>query len=98
LKGLGMLSEETIKKIATLARLELKPEEVTLYSKQLGAIVDYISELSKVNTDGIAPLVSPTEMKPHFREDIIEKGLGAVAVTANAPEKSGNLFKVPAVL
>jgi aspartyl/glutamyl-tRNA(Asn/Gln) amidotransferase C subunit len=37
-------------------------------------------------------------MEPHFREDKVEKCLGAEGITANAPEKSGNLFKVPAVL
>jgi aspartyl-tRNA(Asn)/glutamyl-tRNA(Gln) amidotransferase subunit C len=93
-----VISEETIKKIAELARLELTPQELALYTKQLGAIVDYISELSKVKTEGVAPLVTPTDMNPHFREDIVEKCLGAEGVTANAPEKSGNLFKVPAVL
>jgi aspartyl-tRNA(Asn)/glutamyl-tRNA(Gln) amidotransferase subunit C len=93
-----MLSEDQIKKIAELARLELTPQEVTLYSKQLGAIVDYVSELSKIDTKNIEPLVTPTDIKPHFRKDEVEPSLGAQGVTANAPEKSGNLFKVPAVL
>jgi aspartyl-tRNA(Asn)/glutamyl-tRNA(Gln) amidotransferase subunit C len=92
------LSEETIKKIAGLARLELTPQELALYTKQLGAIVDYVSELSKVDTQGVVPLVTPTEMIPHFREDEVKASLGAEKVTANAPDKSGNLFKVPAVL
>ncbi len=92
------LPEETIKKIAGLARLKLTPEEVTLYSNQLGAILDYVSDLSKVNTEGVAPLVTPTEMEYHFRDDVIQPGLGAAEVTANAPEKSVHLFKVPAVL
>ena len=64
-----MISEDTIKKIAGLARLELSTQEVSLYSKQLGAILDYVSELSKVNTEGVAPLVTPTDMVPSYRED-----------------------------
>lgn len=93
-----MLNEDAIKKIAVLARLELTQKEVELYAKQLGNIVEYISELSKVDTQGIAPLVTPTDVVPHYREDKVLPGLGAEAVTANAPDKSGNLFKVPAVL
>ncbi|MDZ4677337.1 MAG: Asp-tRNA(Asn)/Glu-tRNA(Gln) amidotransferase subunit GatC [Oligoflexia bacterium] len=92
------LSEETIKKIADLARLELTPEEHTLYSKQLTAIVDFISQLSKVNTDGVAPLVTPTEMAQSFREDVVGKGFEPGAATSNAPQNSGNLYKVPPVL
>jgi aspartyl-tRNA(Asn)/glutamyl-tRNA(Gln) amidotransferase subunit C len=93
-----MLNEETIKKIAILARLELTPKEVELYTKQLGNIVEYVSELSKLDTKGVAPLVTPSDVVPHYREDKVFPSLGAEAVTANAPEKSGNLFKVPAVL
>jgi aspartyl-tRNA(Asn)/glutamyl-tRNA(Gln) amidotransferase subunit C len=92
------LNEDTVRKIAELARLELTSQELALYTKQLGAIVDYVSELSKVETKGVEPLVTPTDMAIHFREDKVEPSLGADGVTANAPEKSGNLFKVPAVL
>jgi aspartyl-tRNA(Asn)/glutamyl-tRNA(Gln) amidotransferase subunit C len=93
-----MLSEDEIKKIANLARLELTPAELSLYTKQLGAIVEYISELAKVDTTGVLPMVTPTEVIPHYRADEVKPSLGGEAVTANAPEKSGNLFKVPAVL
>lgn len=93
-----MLTEETIKKIATLARLELTPQEVQLYTKQLGNIVEYVSELSKLDTKGVEPLVTPSDVVPHYRQDQVQPSLGAEGVTANAPEKSGNLFKVPAVL
>jgi aspartyl-tRNA(Asn)/glutamyl-tRNA(Gln) amidotransferase subunit C len=93
-----MLSEDTIKKIALLARLELTPQEVSLYTRQLDAIVGYVSELSKVDTKNVEPLVTPTDMELHFREDKVENGLGAEGVTSNAPDKLGNLFKVPAVL
>jgi len=93
-----MLSEDQIKKVASLARLELTPQEITLYAKQLGAIVDYVSELSKVDTTDVVPMVTPTDMTPHYRADEVKPSLGAEGVTANAPDKSGYLFKVPAVL
>lgn len=93
-----MLSEEVIKKIAHLARLELAPQEVQLYARQLGAIVEYVSQLSKIDTTNVAPLVTPTDMGVHLREDEVQPGPGAEAITSNAPDKSGNLFKVPPVL
>ena len=93
-----MISEETIKKISHLARLELTPAEVALYSKQLGSILDYVSQLSKVNTDNIEPLVTPTDMPSTMRSDEVQKSLDADLIVLNAPEKSGHLFKVPPVL
>ena len=102
LKNSSHISIDTIKKIANLARLELSVDEQELYSKQLGAILDYVSQLSKVNTDGVAPLVTATDMSFTMREDLPrEPGQGfgdRELVVANAPEKSGRLFKVPPVL
>jgi aspartyl-tRNA(Asn)/glutamyl-tRNA(Gln) amidotransferase subunit C len=93
-----LISEETIKKIADLARLSLSQEEVALYSKQLGAVLDYVSKLSEIDTAGVAPLVTATDMAPTKREDIVEPYGESGWATANAPEKSGNLYKVPPVL
>jgi aspartyl-tRNA(Asn)/glutamyl-tRNA(Gln) amidotransferase subunit C len=93
-----LISEETIKKVAGLARLELSAEEVTLYSKQLGGILEYVSQLSKVNTDNVLPLVTATDMAQTFNNDVIEKCGDPESVTKNAPDHSGNLYKVPAVL
>jgi aspartyl-tRNA(Asn)/glutamyl-tRNA(Gln) amidotransferase subunit C len=92
------LSEETIKQIASLARLELTEKEVQTYSKQLTAILDYVGELSKVDTKNISPMVTATDMALTLRNDQIAQGLTAEQVTANAPDRSGNLFKVPPVL
>ena len=92
------ISDETIKKIALLARLELKPEEVTLYSKQLGAILEYVSQLSKVNTDGVEPMVTATEMPQTFTNDVVVKFEETELLVKGAPDKSGNLFRVPPVL
>ena len=93
-----MVSEETIKKIANLARLDLTQDEVALYSKQLGRILEYISQLSNVNTENVAPLVTATDMLPTFGVDEVVKCENPEIVTKNAPERSGNLFKVPPVL
>ena len=93
-----MLSEDEIKKVASLARLELTPAEVTLYSKQLDAILEHVSDLKKINTEGVMPLVTPTEMHPTYREDLVQAGLDVEGVMQNAPEKSGHLYKVPPVI
>ncbi len=41
------LTTDNVRKIATLARLRLSPEEETLFAGQLGAIVDYIDQLQQ---------------------------------------------------
>ena len=92
------IDQETIKKTANLAHLELTDEEVKLYVHQLGAILEYVSLLGKVPTDGVAPLVTATDMAFTFRTDEIQKNPNPENATQNAPDKLGNLFKVPPVL
>lgn len=87
-----------VKKVANLARLTLTEEEEIRYQKQLSAIFKYFEEIAQINTDGVEPLVTPTEMEQHWREDKVTDPLPVEKALANAPEKSGNLFKVPPVV
>lgn len=94
----SVISDDSIKKIAHLARLELKPAEFELYSRQLSAILEYVSKLSEVDTKNVAPLVTATEMAQTLAEDNVGKYLEPEKLLENAPDRSGNLFKVPPVL
>ena len=87
-----------IKKVAELARLQITQEEEVLFNKQLNSIVDYFAELDSVDTKGVDPLVTPIELEAHWRKDEAEVSLNTEEALANAPEKMGNLFKVPPVV
>lgn len=87
-----------VKKIAHLARLTITPEEEKTFQLQLTSILNYFKDLEKVNTDNIEPLVTPTDIAFRGREDQVEVWKGSEVALANAPEKSGHLFKVPPVV
>ncbi len=92
------IDEITIRKIADLAQLSLTPDEEKLYAGQLEKILEYVSELSKVNTDGIETMVTAVQMPVTFREDIPRRLINVEEALSNSPERVGNLFKVPPVL
>lgn len=92
------ISKDTIIKIAKLARLELSEKEISLYSEQLQAIIGHVSQLSEVNTEGVLPLVTATDMVQTFSDDSTTNSIEPGVTTSNAPERSGHLFKVPPVL
>ncbi|MBK9293652.1 MAG: Asp-tRNA(Asn)/Glu-tRNA(Gln) amidotransferase subunit GatC [Oligoflexia bacterium] len=94
----SQIDKKTIQKIASLAQLALTAKEEDLYTTQLGQILNYVSQLSEVNTENIEPMVTATEMLVTFREDEVKKMLTPDEVLSNAPERSGHLFKVPPVL
>jgi aspartyl-tRNA(Asn)/glutamyl-tRNA(Gln) amidotransferase subunit C len=87
-----------VKKVATLARLTLSAEEEAKYQKQLTAVFKYFEEIAQIPTDGIEPLTTPTDIEQHWRADEISDVLSTEDALRNAPEKSGQLFKVPPVV
>lgn len=93
-----MIDKKTIEHVAKLARLHITDDEAQEYSEQLGKALAHFNQISAVNTAGIEPLVTPTEIEVNWREDVLEKEFSAEEMTANAPSRAGSLFKVPPVV
>lgn len=94
----NQITPAVVEKIADLARLELSGNEANEYAAHFVAIFEHFQKLSKVNTEGVEPLLTPTPIPPALRTDNIVQGLGAEKSLQNAPEKQGLLFKVPPVV
>jgi aspartyl-tRNA(Asn)/glutamyl-tRNA(Gln) amidotransferase subunit C len=93
-----MISEDEVTRVAYLARLSLKPDEAKQLAADLSSILKHFEQVSKVNTENVEPLVTPTDMQQFWREDVVKAWESAEVAMANAPEAVGNLFKVPPVV
>lgn len=93
-----MIDTKTIKHIAKLSRIEIDDSHVEKYSKDLSNILDYFAQISKINTHGVEPMTTPVEYENRWREDLVISEYTPEEMLKNAPEKSGNLFKVPPVV
>lgn len=93
-----MIEKSIIENIAKLARLEVAPTQLEEYSKQLSIAMTYFEQINKVNTQGVEPLVTPTEIESYWREDEVVHELSSAEILSNAPDKIGNLFRVPPVI
>lgn len=89
---------KTIEKIAELSRLEITGKEAEEFAKHFTLILGHFKEIEKVRTEGVAPMVTPSEIIEHRREDKSAKTITRDDALKNAPEKSGYLFKVPPVV
>jgi aspartyl-tRNA(Asn)/glutamyl-tRNA(Gln) amidotransferase subunit C len=92
------LSAEDVRWVAHLARLDLSEAELGSLTPELSAILAYVNQLQQVNTDGVEPLAHPLPLHTVFRAD---EGAGSLAVDealANAPDRRGDFYGVPAVL
>ena len=87
-----------IENVALLARLNLSDEEKNKFQEQMGSILEYFEDLNEVNTDGVVPLVTPTEIVNEFRQDEPVHWQEAETALNIAPDIKGNLYKVPPVV
>jgi aspartyl-tRNA(Asn)/glutamyl-tRNA(Gln) amidotransferase subunit C len=97
-EGLRMsLTVADVQKVAKLARLEMAEADLATMADQLNRILEYVDQLSTVNTDGVEPLAHPLPVQNIFREDVPKESLPLDAALQNAPNRLGEFFGVPAV-
>lgn len=92
------LSDETVRAIADLARLELTGEETALYADQLSQILAYFEHLQTVDTSHVEPIASVLPLKSVLREDAAGVPLSTNDVLANATDTEDDQFRVSAIL
>lgn len=91
-----------VKKVATLAHLEITDEEVALYTPQMAEIVKYVEQLNELDTENIEPmlggLTAEGEATQTTRDDVVRESLGQKAALDQAPAPVAGHFQVPKVL
>ncbi|SEP93775.1 aspartyl/glutamyl-tRNA(Asn/Gln) amidotransferase subunit C [Solimonas aquatica] len=92
------LTPDTIRQVAHLARLELKPEQVAHYSQQLSDIMTLVDQLSSVDTAGVEPMAHPLDMHQRLRSDVVSEPDQREQFQAIAPEVDNGLYLVPKVI
>ena len=92
------ITAEEVKKVAHLARLQLSAEETQLFTQQLGAILDYIQQLKRLQTDAVTPTSHVLPLVNVLRPDETQPCLDAEQVTAMAPARKGQFVQVPKVI
>jgi aspartyl-tRNA(Asn)/glutamyl-tRNA(Gln) amidotransferase subunit C len=70
-----MLSEEQVRHIAKLARIDLKDEEVKKFSSQLSDVFGYVEILNEIDTDGVPETSQVTGLKNVLEKDEVRRSL-----------------------
>lgn len=93
-----MIDLKTIHRIAQLARLQVNENEAQQYANQLTKVLTHFQEISKIETSNVEPLITPTEITLNLRDDVAKHEFSTEELLKNAPDKMGQLFKVPPVI
>src|SRR5690606_24435157 len=67
----GALTRDEIADLATLAGLAVAPDEARRLADDLGAILDHMSELAAVDTDGVPPMTHAVAVPLRLRPDLV---------------------------
>ena len=92
------LDKEQVQHIAMLARLKLSDEEYAESVKKLSKIVDFVDQLSSVDTTNVLPMAHPVDATQRLRPDDVTETNNRDHYQQNTPEVVDGLYLVPKVL
>ncbi len=91
------LTVEETRHIAKLANLPLTDKEIEKFRSQLSEILNYIGQLSEVETKNVEPTSQVTGMENVFRQDKAKSSLSQDEALSGAKNNHKGFFKVKAV-
>ncbi|MBD1366345.1 Asp-tRNA(Asn)/Glu-tRNA(Gln) amidotransferase subunit GatC [Mucilaginibacter sp. ZT4R22] len=92
------IDEQTVDKIAHLARLELAPDEKAEMIADMNKILGFMDKLNEVDTTGVEPLVYMTDEPNVLREDVVKQVITTEEALKNAPDHDNSHFLVAKVI
>jgi aspartyl-tRNA(Asn)/glutamyl-tRNA(Gln) amidotransferase subunit C len=92
------MTPESVRHLASLARIALSEEEISRLSGELAAIVEAVESVQKVATDDVPPTSHPLALGNVFRDDVVGDTLTTKEALAGAPDHDGSRFRVSAIL
>ena len=88
----------TVRRIAHLARIAVKDDEIEHLRGELNAMLAFVEQLGEVNVEGVEPMTSVMPMAMKMRADVVTDGGIADDIVKNAPATEQHFFLVPKVV
>ena len=92
------IDHESLKKIAHLAKLHIKPEEEAALLASMDSVLTWMEQLNEIDTQNVEPLTHIMEEVNNWREDKGGNSLSREEALANAPSKNSTYIMVPKVI
>lgn len=92
------LTRDLLIHIASLARLQLRDDDLDTLRRDLSQILDYVASLETLDTQDVPPTTHPIALTPALREDLLGQSLSRDDVLANAPQARDGAFVLPKIV
>ena len=92
------LTSEEVNRIAWLARLAIDSDKTDAYAHDLSGILNFIEQMSAVDTDTVAPMAHPLDHAQRLRPDAVTEPDQRALFQTLAPAVEAGLYLVPKVI
>lgn len=93
-----IIDKQTIHKVADLARIAVKEQEMTALISDMNKILTFMEKLNELDTTGVEPLVYMSGEENVWREDQVKKEISVKDGLKNAAVHNENFFLVPKII
>lgn len=90
------ITRENVLHVAKLARLELTEAEIDRMQRDLDGILEYVNQLSELDTKDVPPTTQVAVVAAPFRADEPRPSIPHDVALSQAPRSSSDGFAVPA--
>jgi aspartyl-tRNA(Asn)/glutamyl-tRNA(Gln) amidotransferase subunit C len=92
------ISTEEVNRIAWLARLAIESDKTDAYAQDLSGILNFIEQMSSVDTAAVEPMAHPLDQAQRLRPDVVTEIDQRQLFQQNAPAVEAGLYLVPKVI
>jgi len=90
------ITRDNVLHVAKLARLELTETEIDTMQRDLNGILEYVNQLSQLDTTDVPPTTQVAVVAAPFRADVPHVSVPHGLALSQAPRSSADGFAVPA--
>lgn len=92
------INTEEVNRIAWLARLAIESDKTDAYAHDLSGILNFIEQMSAVDTAAVEPMAHPLDQAQRLRPDVVTESDQRQLFQQNAPSVEAGLYLVPKVI
>jgi aspartyl-tRNA(Asn)/glutamyl-tRNA(Gln) amidotransferase subunit C len=92
------ITPDTVRHLASLARILVTDEEVETLASELNVIVDAVAKVNEAVSGDVVATSHPIPMSNVFREDEVRPSLTQAQALSGAPDSAEGRFRVAAIL
>ncbi len=92
------ITPDTVRHLASLARILVTDQEVEKLAGELAVIVDSVATVNQAVSADVIATSHPIPMANVFREDVVRPSLSQQQALSGAPDSAEGRFRVAAIL